>query len=467
MRTAPARLGSAQPARPQTKKNGASALSRVFSALRKAGLFIAGAAVGFYHLFDRFRTSEGKRIVTNTILIGVLILLLASVFMLLKPSIDASSAVRQAKKGDAAEAMQLLNRAEAEGLGDSRLDKARIQMADAFTSQGRYTLARQLTEEVSDAAKAAQQNSKTDYAEAVSLYGERNFQGAAQLFYRLGTYRDSAEKYRDCLCATAVTAYLEGSEARARSLLAELSDAESRLGRVCAELGHRELLNDPLFSAESLKHMRESYAQLRQSRQASPKGLIAAGARHSLVLRSSGGVLAQGDNSQGQCNTGAWSNITMVAAGNSHSVGLRADGTVVACGDNSEGQCDVGSWSDITAVSAGAYVTVGLKRDGTVVWCGRGSNSLDSWQNVQLLTAGGYAVGALNENGTMLCSHTSALLPMDVKMFELSVCSAVSAGILYDGSLITTLKNAPDWQELKSVAVSETGIYGLTLSGAV
>ncbi|MBQ6647106.1 MAG: hypothetical protein IJM56_10550, partial [Clostridia bacterium] len=113
MRTAPARLGSAQPARPQTKKNGASALSRVFSALRKAGLFIAGAAVGFYHLFDRFRTSEGKRIVTNTILIGVLILLLASVFMLLKPSIDASSAVRQAKKGDAAEAMQLLNRAEA------------------------------------------------------------------------------------------------------------------------------------------------------------------------------------------------------------------------------------------------------------------------------------------------------------------------------------------------------------------
>ena len=29
------------------------------------------------------------------------------------------------------------------------------------------------------------------------------------------------------------------------------------------------------------------------------------------------------------------------------SIGLRSDGTVVAAGDNSEGACDVGTWTDI------------------------------------------------------------------------------------------------------------------------
>ena len=363
--------------------------------------------------------------------------------------------------------MQLLSQAEKEGLEGARLDRARLRLAVAFTGQGSYALARQMTGEMKDAAMAAEQNRNIDYAEATQLYSDRSYQSAAQLFYRLGNYLDSADRYKDCLCAVAVLAYLDGSEARSRSLLAEMEDAENRLSRVLKDMGHPELAADPLFSAENLRHMRESYAQLQQSRQTVQKGRIAAGARHSLALKRDGTVLAQGDNSLGQCNVGTWNTVTMLAAGRMHSVGLRADGTVVACGDNSEGQCNVGAWSDIVAVAAGAYSTVGLKQDGSVVCCGRGYRALDSWQNVKTVTAGGYCIAALTENGTMLSSHSAALLPVDVRMFDVAVCGQISAGILYDGSLISSVQNAPDWRELKSTAVSETGIFALTLDGEV
>lgn len=64
-----------------------------------------------------------------------------------------------------------------------------------------------------------------------------------------------------------------------------------------------------------------------------------------------------------------WGNIpiTQVAAGGYHTVGLKDDGTVVAVGDNGDGQCNVGDWTDIIQVAAGAEHTVGLKDDGTAV----------------------------------------------------------------------------------------------------
>ena len=470
--TAPgARLYSDRPRTANQRKGATGAkpslMGRIWAFIRRIGLAIAGGALAFYHLFDRFRTSESKRIVTNTLLAGALILLLASAFMLLKPSVDASRAIRQAEKGNSIEAMQLLSSAQKQGLGETRLDKTRLKMAAAFTDQGSYTLARQLTGEMGDAAKAAAQNSKIDYAEASKLYGERAYAGAAQLFYRLGNYLDSDDRYRDCLCAVAVEAYIAGSEARARSLLAELEDAESRLSRVLKDMGRGDLMSDPLFSAENLKTMRENYALLMQTRQTVQKGRIAAGARHSLALRSDGTVLASGDNSRGQCNVGSWSGITMLAAGRMHSVGLRSDGTVVACGDNSEGQCNVGSWSDIVSVAAGSYVTVGVRRDGSVVYCGRGYSAMEAWKDVEAVSAGGYSVAALTQNGTMLCSHSAALLPVDVRMFDVAVSGQVSVGILYDGSLISSLNNTPDWRELKCVAAGESGIFAVTLSGEV
>jgi hypothetical protein len=111
--------------------------------------------------------------------------------------------------------------------------------------------------------------------------------------------------------------------------------------------------------------------------------MVAAGAMHTVGLKSDGTVVAVGDNEYGQCDVGNWTGITQTAAGVSHTVGVKSNGTVVAAGSNTEGQCDVGNWTGIIQVDTvgGAYTadspmsiryphTVGLKADGTVVAVG-------------------------------------------------------------------------------------------------
>ncbi len=57
-----------------------------------------------------------------------------------------------------------------------------------------------------------------------------------------------------------------------------------------------------------------------------------------------GTVLAVVRNNKGQCSVGEWTDIVQVAAGALHTVGLKSNGTVVAAGDNSNGQCAVSGW---------------------------------------------------------------------------------------------------------------------------
>jgi alpha-tubulin suppressor-like RCC1 family protein len=68
---------------------------------------------------------------------------------------------------------------------------------------------------------------------------------------------------------------------------------------------------------------------------------VAAGAYHSLALKSDGTVLAWGDNAKGQCDIHGLTNVIAIAASNNNSMALKADGTVVVFGDNTYGQCNV------------------------------------------------------------------------------------------------------------------------------
>jgi hypothetical protein len=73
--------------------------------------------------------------------------------------------------------------------------------------------------------------------------------------------------------------------------------------------------------------------------------MVAAGWTHLVGLKSDGTLVAVGDNREGQCNVGSWTDIIQVAPGSAHTVELRSNGTVIALGDNSEGQCDVSGWN--------------------------------------------------------------------------------------------------------------------------
>ncbi len=122
---------------------------------------------------------------------------------------------------------------------------------------------------------------------------------------------------------------------------------------------------------------------------------IAAGAYHTLALRSDGTVWSFGDNRSGDLGRTTGSSgynpnaapvpgltgVTALAAGYYHTVLLRSDGTVWAFGDNRSGQLGwattpafspglvptrVSGLRDVTAIAAGGYRTAVLRSDGTV-----------------------------------------------------------------------------------------------------
>jgi alpha-tubulin suppressor-like RCC1 family protein len=193
---------------------------------------------------------------------------------------------------------------------------------------------------------------------------------------------------------------------------------------------------------------------------------VAAGATHTVALRSDGTVWTWGDNSSGQLGNGSTcspapcgskvpvqvvgqggvgtlANIVAVAAGGSHSIALASDGSVWSWGLNTNGQlgdntmtlrntpvhaltgvsgCAV-NLCNIVAVAGGAGHTVGLSADGTVyTWgynlhgqLGNGNTATDMHTPVHVCAVGQTApcgaflsdIGAISANGwdTMAASN--------------------------------------------------------------
>jgi alpha-tubulin suppressor-like RCC1 family protein len=158
---------------------------------------------------------------------------------------------------------------------------------------------------------------------------------------------------------------------------------------------------------------------------------VSAGAEHSLALKSDGTVWAWGDNGSGQLGIGAMYNVTpapgqvlgpngqgvltgaiAVAAGAEHSLALKSDGTVWAWGFNGNGQLgdggaeytsstpvQVSGLTGMVAVAAGEYHSLALKSDGTVwTWGINGDGELgigttsDSNTPVQVVGPNGQGV---------------------------------------------------------------------------
>jgi len=126
---------------------------------------------------------------------------------------------------------------------------------------------------------------------------------------------------------------------------------------------------------------------------------IAAGVDHLLAVTSTGGMLAWGDNSDGQLGTGRTGGVSRVpvrvdlprrikvvsaSAGQSHSLALTSAGKVLAWGDNSQGQLGTGkrqarnvpvfvhlpAVAHITSIAAGQYHSLALTRGGKMIGWG-------------------------------------------------------------------------------------------------
>jgi alpha-tubulin suppressor-like RCC1 family protein len=145
--------------------------------------------------------------------------------------------------------------------------------------------------------------------------------------------------------------------------------------------------------------------------------------------RSTGIVVAWGENSSGQTNVPeGLADVVAVAGGQSHSLALRGDGKVVTWGSIPDVPTGM---IEVMAISAGATHNLALQRDGTVAAWGAndwGQLSIPAGlSGVKSIAAGGWHNLALTTNGAVLGwgANNSAQIAMPL---GLSNVVAVAAG---------------------------------------
>ena len=96
---------------------------------------------------------------------------------------------------------------------------------------------------------------------------------------------------------------------------------------------------------------------------------IAAGAYHSLGLKSDGSIVGWGWDFYGQASPPAGTDFVAISGGGLHSVALKDDGSLVSWGGEEYGQPVSGTpaGTDYGAISAGYYHSLALKSDGSIV----------------------------------------------------------------------------------------------------
>ena len=214
-----------------------------------------------------------------------------------------------------------------------------------------------------------------------------------------------------------------------------------------------------------------------------PRETVSAGWGHTVGLKADGTVVAVGDNDYGQCDVDGWTDIVAVSAGGSYTVGLKADGTVVAVGYNDDGQCDVDGWTDIVAVSAGNDHTVGLKADGTVVAVGSngyGRCDVDGWTDIVAVSAGDDHTVGLKADGTVVATeyignYYDGQCDVDgwTDIVAVSAAWRHTVGLKADGTVVAVGSNrsgqcdVDGWTDIVAVSAGVDHTVGLKADGTV
>lgn len=200
-------------------------------------------------------------------------------------------------------------------------------------------------------------------------------------------------------------------------------------------------------------------------------------------LRSSGKVVAVGENTFGQCNVSDWTDIVAVYIDDSATIGLKSDGTVVTTGYDYDKRLDtISGWTDIVAIYTEMQYTVGLKSDGTVVATGNndyGQCDVSDWTDVvAVYTEYDHVVG-LKSDGTVVAAgnnddgQCNVLDWTDVVSIYIELFNTF--GLKSDGTVVAAGSNengqcnVSGWTDITAISINDRGdcIVGLKSDGTV
>jgi PKD repeat protein len=180
-----------------------------------------------------------------------------------------------------------------------------------------------------------------------------------------------------------------------------------------------------------------------------PEGIdfiaIAAGAEHSLALRSDGSIAGWGDNSQGQANPPVGNDFIAVSTRGYHSLALKFNGSVVCWGGNNYGEAiPPEENNNFIAIAAGYHYSLALKADGSVVGWGRNQHGQatppEENNNFIAIAAGRKHNLALKVDGSVVGwgynSNGQAIPPVGNSFTAIAAARYRSLALESDGSIV-------------------------------
>lgn len=166
----------------------------------------------------------------------------------------------------------------------------------------------------------------------------------------------------------------------------------------------------------------------------------------------------------------SWDDIVDVALGDGHILGLRGDGTVVAGGDNSDGQCETDAWTDMIGISASPSCSVGARRNGRVAWAGRlpaaeedAAAIMAEWQGIIQVAVTSHVVIGLQGDGTVVAIGDADLCQEVASwrgVVDIVASDEAVAALTIDGIVRSTLPGTGEWRGIDRIAVCGDVVIG-------
>lgn len=170
------------------------------------------------------------------------------------------------------------------------------------------------------------------------------------------------------------------------------------------------------------------------------------------------------------------SNAVFIAAGAFHTLALRTDGTVSAWGNASDGQTNIPpTATNIVAIAAGSWHGLALRSDGAVIDWGLGPNSPTDLTNTAAIAYGENQGLGLRKNGSLVAWGDLTSLPIgSSNIVAISSCFANNMALRNDGRVFSWGDNStgqtnipPDVTNVVAIACGDYHNMALRRDGTI